>query len=42
MLDIVIIILGIIVIIQNTYILDDLHEYHDKLVSIKELESDKK
>ena len=36
MLDIISIILGIFIIIQNTYLLDDLHKYHDDLVSIKE------
>lgn len=38
MLDtIIIIVLGIIIIIQNMYIFDDLHEYHDKLDMFNEL-----
>ena len=36
MLEIISIILGIIIVIQNMYIFDDLHEYHDELESIKE------
>ena len=37
MLDTIIItVLGIIVVIQNIYIFDDLHDYHDQLDSITE------